>query len=163
MKEATKYTNKIVQEVNEGVRGSGYRAIRKLGDQPGEGRKSEVVLPAYVEQGLTPLQAANRLADHFSKISQTVEKLDISQFHPALRLSIENGRKSSNKPVLTQHQVYRKMIKVTKPSSSVHGDVPIQLIKRYSYEYAEPATTISTKSSSQLFGRGSGWLNKLLF
>ena len=145
IKEAIKYRNKIIQEVKEGVRGSGYRAIRKLGDQPGEGRKTEVVLPAFVEQGLTPLQCANRLADHFSAISQSVERLDISQFHPALRLTIEKGRLSSNKPVLTQHQVYRKMIKITKPSSSVNGDVPVQLIKRYTYEYAEPATIIFNK------------------
>ena len=57
--EAIKYKNKIIQEVKEGARGSGYRAIRRLGDQPGEGRKTEVVLPAFVEQGLTPSQAAN--------------------------------------------------------------------------------------------------------
>ena len=142
LNEAIKYRNKIVQEVQEGRRGSGYRAIRRLGDRPGERRQQEVILPAFVEQGLSPQQAADRLADHFSAISQTVDKLDLSQFHPALRLAIEEGRSSTSKPVLTQHQVYRKMLRVTKPSSSVPGDVPMQIMKEYTYEYAQPASII---------------------
>ena len=44
VKEATKYRNKIIEEVREGKRTSGYRAIRKLGDRPGEEGRSEVVL-----------------------------------------------------------------------------------------------------------------------
>jgi len=34
---------------------------------------------------------------------------------------------------------------VTKPNSSVSGDVPKQLMKRYTYKYAEPATIIFNK------------------
>ena len=142
IKEAIKYRNKIVEEVKEGKRSCGYKAIRKLGNQPGEGRQHEVLLPAYVEQGLTPQQAADTLAEHFSAISQTVDQLDIDQFHPALRRALERGKASQEKPVLTQHEVYRKMLSVTKPKSSVAGDVPSQIIKQFSYEYAEPVTAI---------------------
>jgi hypothetical protein len=38
--------------------------------------------------------------------------------------------------------VYCKLLRITKPNSSVPGDVPIVLIKRYTYLYAGPATTI---------------------
>ena len=79
--EATKYRHKIVKEVEEGKRGSGYRAIRKLGDRPNEGGQREPILPAYVEQRLSAQEAADKLADHFSAISQSVEKLDHSKFH----------------------------------------------------------------------------------
>ena len=61
-----------------------YKAIRKLGDQPGEEGRKSIVLPAYVESGLSPQQCADRLADHFSAISRTVDPLDLTKFHPAL-------------------------------------------------------------------------------
>ena len=104
-----------------------------------------MVLSSYVELGLTPQQAADRLADHFSAISQTVEPLDLEQFHPALRLALETGKSCPEKPVLTQHDVYMKFVKVTKPKSSVYGDVPRKIIKQFPHEYAEPASIIFNK------------------
>lgn len=106
--------------------------------------KSEITLPTYTEQQLTPLQAANKLAEHFSVISQTVEPLDINQFHPALKTSLEKGRLGP-KPLLSQHEVYMAMRRVTKPNSSVKGDIPTPLLKRYPYEYSVPATKIFNK------------------
>ena len=127
--EASKYRRKVIAEVLEGKRSSGYRAIRKLGDRPGETRNQTVVLPAYIEQGLTAQQSADRLADHFSAISKTVEPLNPSKFFPALQLALEKGKLDQHKPVLSQHQVYMKMCKVNKPKSSVSGDVPREIIK----------------------------------
>ena len=140
--EAIKYRKKVMAEVLEGKRSSGYKAIRKLGDQPGQTRNLTVVLPAYVEQGLTAQQSADCLADHFSAISKTVEPLDVDKFCPAIRLALENGKTSKHKPVLTQHQVYMKMCNVTKPKSAVTGDVPREIIKQFTFEYANPATKI---------------------
>ena len=145
-REGKKYVQKIENEVKTGKRGSGYKAIRKLGNRPGESWKSEeFVLPSYVEQNLSPLQAANKLADYFSNISQTVDPLDWSKFSPNLRRALEEGRDCSTKPILTQHQVYFKMLRVTKPKSSVEGDIPRVLLDRYTYQYAAPATTIFNK------------------
>ena len=84
LKEAMKYKERIFNEVREGKRSSGYKAIRKLGDRPGQTGQKKVVLPAYVELGLTDRQSADRLADHFSAISNTVEPLDIGQFPPTI-------------------------------------------------------------------------------
>ena len=104
---ATNYVARIEKEVTEGARGSGYSAIRKLGDRPaGVGRRKEVVVPSYIDQQLSPEQAANRLAVYFSAVSQTVEPLDETKFHPALRLYLEEGRRSKQKPIITQHAMY---------------------------------------------------------
>ena len=119
LREAKKYRNKIENEVKDGKRGSGYKAIRKLGNMPTEAwTRSEVVLPSYREQQLTSTQAANKLAEHFSAISQTVEPLDQNMFHPALKTALEEG-KAGPKPKLSQHYVYRGVMRVTKPNSSV--------------------------------------------
>ena len=144
---ALKYVNKIEQEVGEGVRGSGYCAIRKLGNRPGDtGKRKEVIVPEYVDQKLTPLQAADRLATYFSAVSQTVEPLDETKFHPALRLELERGRNSDTKPIITQHQVYCKLLRASKPHSSVPGDVARPVIRRYPYLYAAPVAKIFNKT-----------------
>ena len=57
LNEAKKYRTKIENEVKDGKRGSGYKAIRKLGNRPSEPwMRPEVVLPSYQEQQLTPLR-----------------------------------------------------------------------------------------------------------
>ena len=71
--EATKYVSKIQMEIKEGKRGSGYKTIRKLGNRPDIGwKKQEVTLQSYIEQNLSHTDIANKLALHFSAISQTV-------------------------------------------------------------------------------------------
>ena len=106
--------------------------------------RSEVVLPSYREQQLTSTQAANKLAEHFSAISQTVEPLDQNMFHPALKVALEEGR-AGPKPKLSQHYVYRAIMRVTKPNSSVNGDIPAPILKKYPFEYSVPATKIFNK------------------
>ena len=98
-----------------------------------------------MEAGLTSLQSANRLADYFTAISQTVKPLNIENFHPALQLTIQNGKYDTNKPVLSQHDVYRKILKIKKPNSSVEGDIPKRLISEFPYLWAGPATRIFNK------------------
>ena len=100
LKEAIKYREKLAVEVREGKRQSAYKAIRKLGNQPGDEGSKSIVLPAYVESGLCPQQCADRLADHFSAISMTVEPLNLDKFHPALRLALEEGKSHKDKQVL---------------------------------------------------------------
>ena len=91
--EAFKYQQKIVSDVREGKRSSAYKAIRKLGNRPGEQWKRPAInLPTYTEQNLTPLQAANKLATYFSTISQTVEPLDERNFPPSVQLALQRGR-----------------------------------------------------------------------
>ena len=104
-----------------------------------------MVLSSFAEQGLSSQQSAERLADHFSAISQTVDPLAMDKFHPALQQALKEGRTDLHKPVFDQHQVYRKMCKVAKPKSTVFGDVPVQKIKQFTFEYAKPAAMMIDK------------------
>ena len=144
--ESSKYKNKIIAEVNEGKRGSGYSAVRKLGESKADReKKKQFTIPAFIDEGLTSVQAANRLADHFSEISQTVAPLNINNFSPALRLEVETGKNSINKPVISQHDVYRKLLRIKKPNYSVEGDIPKKLIQEYSFLWAGPSSIIFNK------------------
>ena len=61
-REAEKYRQKIVAEVAEGKRNNSYAALRKL--ESGENKKRDnFTLPGHVEENLSPLQSAERLAD----------------------------------------------------------------------------------------------------
>ena len=122
--EAIKYREKIEQEVRQGQRGSGYSAIRKLGQRPGDEANQEFTIRTHVEAGLTAAQSAERLADHFSAISQSVEGLEEDRLPPALRLALQEGRREQGKPTLTQHDVYRKIKSAKKPHSTVGCDIP---------------------------------------
>ena len=102
---------------------------------------AEISLPSYKEQNFTPIQAANKLANYFSAISQTVQPLNESEFHPALQLTLHEGR-TGPKPVLEEHGVYRKILRDSKPNSSVPGDIPKPLISKYPFQYSVPATRI---------------------
>ena len=144
--EARKYKLKIIEEVRNGTHSSASAAIRKLGETSADrDQRKELKIPAYLEDGLTPQESANRLASHFSAISQTVAPLDVANFHPALRQTIERGLLTKDKPVLTQHQVYRKILRIKKPNSSVAGDIPKKLVQKYPFLWAGPATTMFNK------------------
>ena len=89
-----KYKDRIVNEVNNGKRGSGYSAIRKLGDIPCDLDKKQ----------------------EFSK--------------PLYCLAVLEGRQSKTKPILSQHDVHRKLKSVKRPNSAVNGDVPKKAIQQ---------------------------------
>ena len=140
--EARKYVARIQKEVKEGKQGSCYNSIRKLGFRPNESwRKQEVSILSYAEQNFSNQEVANKLASHFSAISQTVEPLDTAKFHPALKLTLEEAV-SGPKPTLSQHEVYRYIMRVQKPKSAVTGDIPRPLIRKYPFQYAAPVTKI---------------------
>ena len=142
-KETAKYKKKLLNEVMEGKRGSSYSSIRKLGENSEDSeRRKQFDIPAFVNEGLTADQAACRLADHFSKISQTVAPLNISNFQPSLQEKIEEGKADTNKPVISQHSVYRQLLKIKKPNSKVEGDIPKKLIQEYPFLWAGPAAII---------------------
>ena len=128
--------------MRQGQRGSGYSAIRKLGRRPGDDANQEFTIQSHVEAGLTAAQSAERLADHFSAISQTVEGLEEDRLPPALRLALQEGRSEQGKPTLSHHDVYRKIKHAKKPHSSVGCDIPRKLVTEFSFEYAKPAAKI---------------------
>ena len=52
------------------------------------------------------------------------------------------GKSENNKPILSEHEVYRKLVKAKKPNSTVPGDIPVKLVKEFSPELAAPITKI---------------------
>ena len=142
MNDATlSYENKILREVVEGKRGSSYSALRRLGNRPGDINSLEFQLPEYVEQGLTPEQSVEKMADYFSKISAEYLPLDIAQLPVQIQHFLENEQ-TEELPILQEYEVYARIKKAKKPKSSVNGDIPVKLVKEFSVELTSPVTII---------------------
>ena len=141
-KEARKYKERVIEEVKSGKRGSSYKAIRKLGDGPSDLKGKTFYLQSHLDQSLTPQQSAEKLADHFSALSQELSPINEEEFFPALREEIQNGRKSSSKPVLEEYQVYNMLKHIKMPSCSVPGDVPRKLMKEFTVDFVSPICKI---------------------
>ena len=85
------------------------------------------------------------LADHFSKLSLTLEPISMKNFHPKFRKTIKEGIQDKDKPVLNEYEVYRKLKQAKKPNSSVPGDIPKPILKEFTPEFAFPVTKIFNK------------------
>ena len=67
-KAAEDYLNKNVEMIKESNPGQAYNILKKLGARTGDCEEANAFhLPSY--EGLTSLEAADKIAEHFSKIS----------------------------------------------------------------------------------------------
>ena len=142
------YTDKVINEVNNGTKSSGYKALRKLGVRKGDSKDDLFTLSKYSEQNLTEEEIAEQIADYFSAISQEFEPLILDKLPPNVRQCIGDAKNESNIPKLEAYEVFNKMKKAKKPNSVIPGDIPKQVIQLFSPELAEPVSIIYNKISS---------------
>ena len=140
--EAEKYRVKIINEVTEGRRSNSYKALRKLEFGEHSAPLKGFILPNHSDENLSPQDSAERLADYFSKISQSFEPIDVEKLAPWIQDLLTVGIIDKSKPVLEAWQVYNRMCKSKKPNSIIPGDLPPKLIKEFSVELAEPVSKI---------------------
>ena len=117
--------------------------MKSLGAQPGDPTDScSFTLPAHINENLTDQQSAERIAAHFSAISQEFSPLNIE----SLPESVKNKLKCPGvAPSLSNYHVYRKVMHAKKPKSGTPNDIPKELVKEFSPELATPLTKIFNK------------------
>ena len=139
--EAAKYKEKICEEVRSGNRNSAYSALRKLGVRPGDVTSNTFTLPSHSDANLSAEQSAEIIADHFAAISQQYEPISLENFPPVMKNYLNNPD-VSDVPVLEEYQVYKRICKAKKPTSTVPGDLPKRIVQEFSCELAAPVTVI---------------------
>ena len=141
VKEAvSKHMEKVRNEVADGKRGSAYPVLRKLAQHP-DTSSSQFMLPSHSDRDLTPVESAEILANHFSRISCEYRPLEISELPPNIQTHL-NTPDFDDAPVLSLTSVYLRIIKAKKPNSIVHGDLPKKLVKECATELAKPSQII---------------------
>ena len=121
--------------------GKAYQVMKKLRSQPGDcSDEGAFTLISHVVNNLTTEESIEKIAEHFSKISQEFDPIDVSKLSPSLRLKLE---KSDEKiPIIEEYQVYKKITVAKKPNSSVPGDLPKKVVKAFAVELAKPLELI---------------------
>ena len=99
-------------------------------------------ITSFVDSGLSKQQSADRLADHFSRISQEYDPIDIDIFPPNLKEELRKGYLEQAGPVLEEFEVYKKILQAKKPKSSVKCDLKVPLVENCAVELAEPVSMI---------------------
>jgi len=104
-KDGNKFIEKLVNLAKEN--GSNwYKNFLQLGARPGEEDKKSFDLPKHLEDGLTPLQAANEISKYFSQISQEYPPIDVKNLSEEVQ---EKLAESHNEKILHEYEVYEKI------------------------------------------------------
>ena len=134
-----KYRNKLKTEVLEAKRGSSYPTLKKLAARPAS-NMSKFLLPDHA--GMSDLQSAEIIADHFSKISQQYKPLALSALPPAIQDYLAVYEEPP-RPSLSA--VKSRIIRANKPMSLVPGDLPKKIVQQCAEELAVPVKMLFDK------------------
>ena len=93
-------------------------------------------------ENISYADAAERIAEHFSKISREFPPLDEKSLPDRVSKKIQNPESESNVPKLFEHDIYKKICQATKPKSGVPGDLPKRIINEFGPEISVPVTRI---------------------
>ena len=121
--------------------GQAYNIFKKMGAQPGEcNEEGSFTLPSHVN--LTPLESANLIAEHFSKISREFPHLNQETLPDRVLDKLNQPESESKVPYIMEHDVYNKIKNANKPKSGVPGDLPRKLVSEFAPELAKPVCKI---------------------
>ena len=113
-----------------------------MGERIDESEVGPFSLPEHISQNLTNLQSAEKIASHFSLISQEYPPLDIKNLPMHIQEVLCSEQNDREMPKLQEHEVYQKIKDAKKTKSSVPGDLPTQIIKEFAPEIATPVTRL---------------------
>ena len=135
------FFRKNIDSLKESNLGQAYNIIKRMGAKPGDyEEKSTFTLPNH--ENLSHLEAANKIAEHFSKISREFPPLDSESLPNRVKKKLNNPESESQVPLIMAHQVHEKIKRANKPKSGVPGDLPRKLVSEFSPELAEPICKI---------------------
>ena len=138
---AQNYLDKNVRAIKESDPGKAYSILKRLGAQPGETDACCFEVKEHCDLGLTASEAADRIAQKFSEISQEFPPLKVENLPSRVFHKIQNS-KNQQKPMISQRLVEDKIDKANNTKGGVPGDLPVKLAKEFGPELAVPATKI---------------------
>ena len=140
-KAAKKFLRKNVDSLKDSNPGQAYNILKKMGAQPGECEdQSNFTLPSH--DNLTPLESAEMIAEHFSKISREFPPLTLETLPDRVKQKLTNPETESRIPTIYEHEVFAKIQSTNKPKAGVPGDIPRKLVTEFGAELSTPTCKI---------------------
>ena len=138
-KAAEAYLVKNVRSLKEDDAGKAYQSLKKLGAQPGDcSDEGAFTLISHIDDNLTTEESIEKIAEHFSKISQEFKPLNINLLPESVQVKINAKTREEELPDILDYDVYNKIKKTKKPKSGVPGDLPRRLVQEFAPELAAP-------------------------
>ena len=143
VKAAEAYLNENVRSLKEDNPGRAYKSLKKMSAQPGDlSDEGNFTLISHMEANLTTEQSIEKIAQHFSNISQEFPPLTLQSLPDDVISKIHQPVELQDLPVISDHTVYEKIKRSKKPRSSVPGDLPRRVVQEFAPELAAPASKI---------------------
>ena len=140
---AKDHLDKNVKSLKEENPGKAYAVLKKMGAQPGDCmEEGSFRLVEHIESNMTIAMSAEKIAEHFSSISQQYPPLDINKLPKYVQDIMKDTCYSFELPVLTEAEVWEKIQHAKKPKGGVPGDLPKRLVTEFAPELATPITRI---------------------
>ena len=139
---AEKFVEKNVRELKESDPGKAYATLKRMGAQPGDDLDDgSFSLLEHLESNLTAKESVERIAEHFSQISQEYPALNFDNLSLAVQRKISN-RLKADLPYLSRYKVENMIKKMKKTKSGVPGELPQSFNKEFGPELAVPLSKI---------------------
>ena len=125
-KAAADHLEKNVRTLKESDPGRAYSTLKKMGAQPGDMLDDGAFsLLNHLEDNLTSKESVEKIAKHFSQISQQCPPLDIQKLPQHVKDKMtKNNQLFGRKPHIEEYEVHDKIRKAKKPKSGIPGDLP---------------------------------------
>ena len=127
-----------------------YRKLKVMGSRLNENEPQTFTLPEFFNEDIPPLEAAERIACHFSSISKEYPPLDVNSLPPRVRDKIQAEDVMKNAPKIEAFEVYEKFQKRKNKVTSVPGDIPSKVKNEFGPELASPVADIFNSINGRL-------------
>ena len=132
------YYENMVEDLKSSNPGQWYSKVKRMSStDPTDDRK--IIVEELMD--LSSEQQAEVIADQFAKISNLYQPLQTED------IKIPVNANSKPVPLFDPQQIYEKICKMKKKSSTVCGDIPWRIISEYSVELSFPLANIYNTST----------------
>ena len=139
---AEKYLEKNVRDLKKSDPGKAFATLKRMGARPGDNLDDACFnIIEHLEKSLTDTESVERIADHFSQISQEYPPLSISKLSESVQQKL-NEKGTSSLPFISRQVVEKQIKKVKKSKTGLNGDLPKTLVYEFGHELAEPLSII---------------------
>ena len=133
--EKEKYYTNMVSDLKTSNPGKWYSKLKRMSGQ-GNVKQQNIQVDELI--GLSNMEQAERIADHYSAISNQYEQIKSEDFKEYFN-PIRGGKPV---PTIEPRKVHQIIHKMNKNAATVQGDIPIKLISEFSVELAFPLAHI---------------------
>ena len=141
-KNTKKYMEEEIETLKKSNLSQFYRKLKCMGSRLNECEQQSFTLPEFVHDEISPLEAAEKIACHFSAISKEYPPLDVNTLPKRVRDKMQFKNVMKDAPKIEVYQVYEKFLKRKNKITSVPGDIPSKLKREFSPELASPVADI---------------------